>query len=670
MPIPAQLAPTEAPAGATGVFRRDQASAASFGGPEGAALQKVGGAIGQAGDLAAANAIKFQAQQNETEVDQANVQYDTARRGMLFDEDGFYNKKGKTAYDAMQPTAQAIEKLRADTRATLTNPAQQRMFDVMSRRNTEIDLRSMSVHAAQENQQWKVGVAQSTIDNSLAEASAHWNDPVRFARELGMIALQAETRARLTGKSDPEQIQADVQHYTSIAWDHRIRAAMVQNPKLAQQMYEANEGAVKDPNLRQQLEHALSVAVLPGDAREDADKAMAPPGALPAAAPKSGGKTQVGGTGVKTSDVIDGTSNQAQVHQDNIARLTEEIGRKGQTPKNLGILQAELATEQAALKQAQAGGASAPGAPPATSTDEPATVTQPNARDTRAMLSTWIPAAEKLADERHPGNQVYRDMVVQQVKGRVATVTAMQDATERQATDVVKSVIMGAGKPMTMDEVMSNPEAAKAMPLIPIASMRGLVSLLEHNARSARGEYQRSDPKLVNDLRQRIYAADDDPQKITSANQLTPYFAHGLNFADSEHLRKEIQESNTPEGNPFMRQVNHVKTTANRMLTTSMSAMAIAHPELAQEAAYRFGADLDQKITAARKAGKDPADLFVPGSKDYVLDPNRVAAFMPSQSRVAAAKAKDVTVTPNPFSDTPKRTPGETPADYLKRIGK
>lgn len=667
MPLPAQLAPTVEATGAPGVFRRDQASPDAFGAQVGAAQRNVGAALGTAGNVAAEAALNFQRQQNETDVDAANINYDQQRRAALFDEDGFYNKKGKAAFDAMGPTATSIEQLRNETRASLKNPQQQRMFDVMSRRNTENDLRSMSMHAAQENQKYRVGVTEAGIANAQTDAAIHWNDPVRFSRELGTIALQAENRARLMGQTDPEQIKAAVQHYTSQAWDQRFRAAFQRDPKLANAMYEANPEVITDPTARTALEHLLKIGVMPVDARQDAEAAMTGPKTAPAGSP---GELPGAARAVKTSAATGAESDDVKNHETNIAALKTELSKSGQTPANLKVLQKELSDEQALLDQARKGGAAASGEPAANAGTAGGQSAPLTSRDTHAMLAAWIPEAERLAEQRHPGDPVYRDMVITQVKGKVATIAAMQEGIERKATDTLKGIILGAGgqpKPITVDDLMRNPDSANAMALLPPSSLQGVMSLLRQNGREAAGEFTRSNPALVNDLRQRIYLPDGDPRKLTSPTQITPYFADGLNYTDSEHLRKELAEANTPEGNPFLKHVNGIKSTAYRMLTKSMSEVTLMNPEMAEEAAYRFNADLDNKMKAAReKGGTAMDDLFTPGSKTYVLDPNRVAGFMPTQAQIVARRAEAA----RKPADVPQRQPNETPADYLKRIGK
>jgi hypothetical protein len=228
----------------------------------------VGAKIEKAGDTTADIAIAFQRQQNETDVDAANVKYDNTRRQMLFGEGGFYTKKGKDAYDARVPTETAIEDLRNETRKALANPEQQRMFDIMSRRSTQMDLRSMSMHAAQENHAYRVGVSEASIKNAQDDAAAYWNDPHRFARALGDITVHAENRARMLGHTDPEQIKAEVGHYTSQAWVGRIKQAMGENPILAKALFEANKDQVTDAKDKIALEHELKVVAMPEEAKQ------------------------------------------------------------------------------------------------------------------------------------------------------------------------------------------------------------------------------------------------------------------------------------------------------------------------------------------------------------------------------------------------------------------
>ncbi len=276
---------------------------------------------------------------------------------------------------------------------------------------------------------------------------------------------------------------------------------------------------------------------------------------------------------------------------------------------------------------------------------------------------------QQLAEQQHPGDPVFADLAEQQFMTHLRRIASATDGVAQQATQTVENDVIKNGY-TSLDQALAKPENAQVWGLIAPTNKRWMLQLMDHNAKAAAGEFTKSDPQLFNSLRQRMYGDTKDGPQITSQAQLTPYFANGINAPDSERLRKELTEANTPEGNPFLKQVNTIKKTAEKMLISSISNTN--HPEFADEAAYRFGYDLDAKIKAARAAGKDPQDMFVPGSKDYVLDPSRVAAFMPSDSEIkareAAAKAK-----PAPKSETIDyngfRFPNQKALDAYKAAG-
>lgn len=193
----------------------------------------------------------------------------------------------------------------------------------------------------------------------------------------------------------------------------------------------------------------------------------------------------------------------------------------------------------------------------------------------------------------------------------------------------------GSDKPLSIDQLLSDPQQKQNWD----QATPEVKQMVQHHFENPGLLYQ-SNPKMVNDLTQRIYLPDGDPQKITTPGQITEFMGKGLNYTDQQHLIKEMQTANTPEGNPFLKQVSQIKHTGTQMLKTSMSAVTLAHPDMAEEAAYRFGIDVDDKIKAARAAGKDPQTLFVPGSPDYVLSPNRVAAFMPTEAQIVASRTQ------------------------------
>lgn len=300
-----------------------------------------------------------------------------------------------------------------------------------------------------------------------------------------------------------------------------------------------------------------------------------------------------------------------------------------------------------------------------------APIAAPTANNLKTDLYARVMQARQIAEQQYPGDAAYADSVASRVENYGRTVIANQQGVQLAAHDqlmagVIGSKPDGSDAPISIDQLLSDPQQQanwdKATPEVKQAIQD----------RFARGNrYQSSDPKVVNDLTQRIYLPDGDPRKVTDPGQLYDYMAHGLNFTDFQHLRTELKEY-TADGNPFSKQTALVKDTARKMLVGNPAAGT--NIDAANEAAYQFGFDLDNKIKAYRTAGKDPSSLFTPTAPDYVLSPARVNAFMPTEAQIVARQAAGPL--PGSLSATTAasgvvpRLPGETPAAYLARVGK
>lgn len=275
----------------------------------------------------------------------------------------------------------------------------------------------------------------------------------------------------------------------------------------------------------------------------------------------------------------------------------------------------------------------APGAEGSVAAASPTTV-----RDTRAMLATWISAGEKRAEEIFPGDPVAKDMLLAAIKGRVGTIVQMQEGVQRKAQgDLINFIV--ERRPGSIEAVLANPDARQAWTLLDPASKQAIVALAEREGPG--GDKIKTNPAVFREVYNRIHAKDSDPNKITSDTQLVPFMGQGLSYDDLQRMRSELQRAQTPEGNAFLKDVQTARNVAHRMLRGSI--MGSVQPEVAEDAAYRFGRDLDAKIDEYRKAGKDPRQLLTPGTPDYALDPKRVATFMPGATeamRDSATKVK------------------------------
>lgn len=268
-----------------------------------------------------------------------------------------------------------------------------------------------------------------------------------------------------------------------------------------------------------------------------------------------------------------------------------------------------------------------------------APIQAPTANQLKTDLYARAFAARKLAEQQYPGDTAYADAVTSRVLNLGQMVIANQQGVQAAAADGLRMGMLGSkpdgsDAPQTIDALLADPQMKRNWD----ASTPEVKAMVQNQF--ATGVVAHSDPALVNDLTKRLYLPDGDPNKITQPWQIQEYMGKGLIYKDQQALMRQMKEALDPEGSPFAKQTGALKATARRMLIGSMSAVAIQHPELSEEAAYRFNQDLDTKIAAARKTGTDPQTLFQPGSKDYVLDPSRVAAFMPTEQEIAAGKAR------------------------------
>jgi hypothetical protein len=273
-------------------------------------------------------------------------------------------------------------------------------------------------------------------------------------------------------------------------------------------------------------------------------------------------------------------------------------------------------------------------------------------RDTKAMLAVWLQQADQRAAKDFPDDPVAKDMLVAAIKGRVSTITQMQEGVQRQAQGSLINYIIEK-KPGSIDQVLADPDMRANWNAIDPQSKVGIIALAK---RDSDGDKIKTNPAVFRDVYARIHADDSDPNKITSDTQLVPFMGKGLSYDDLNHLRNEMKFANSPEGSVFQKDVQTARNAAHRMLRGSI--MGQVQPDVAEDAAYRFSKDLDAKIDQARKDGKDPRDLLIPGKPDYVLDPKRVATFMPGAvdaMRAEAAKAKPAG--PNAASGTIQQAP-------------
>lgn len=653
---------------------------------------------------------------------------------------GYRTLVGQNAIDALPDYQQQLQEAYKDVRSGL-NPAVQRIFDQTAFRIVRGTGDSMGSYGAQQQVVAAHETARANVALSQSGALTFADDPGGWEAHLGAVQEASLAGSRTLGLT-PEAAELQRQRDVSKVFEDRTKQLMLRDPGSAADFYSKNIGAIVPEQRyeleralkvsgdaqfsRTDADTAYQAAigrasdspspkdfsapdVKPYDDKRIAQVAAFVKGPSPydadiAAAAKQYG---VSATEIKLKIAIESGGDEKAVNPTTGATgigqfMPETARRLGINPSdpkqsidgiakylasNGGGVGGDVSGADRAYYSGRANG-SGPNTNQYVENTRavrqalvgdgaPAPLT---AADLRGQEGAVIQAAQAAAAERRPGDMVYRDEVVSAAHSKWARdVQALEGQDYQNMSQVMGAVIKG--KITSLSDLP--PDQQQTLSRLTPQGLEAVDSLTRRNLAEVNGEYTRSDPGVVNSLRARIYLPDGDPQRITNPGQLAAYVPGqggkgGLNHTDFEHLTQEISQANTPEGNPFLKQANGVKETARKMLMTSLDSNTLAHPELAEEGAYRFAHDLDAQVAAMRGAKKDPKTLFDPTSPDYVLAPGRVQRYAPTESEIVAAKAargapanpaQGSVVAARPSAPKPQRLAGETPADYLKRIG-
>jgi len=157
----------------------------------------------------------------------------------------------------------------------------------------------------------------------------------------------------------------------------------------------------------------------------------------------------------------------------------------------------------------------------------------------------------------------------------------------------------------------------------------------------AQSNANRSDPGTYRGLWLKV----TDPNPIADHSQdvdsIRTAVARGaISIGDGERLTSWAGQFKDDNGNPFAKGFAQVSGVVRSSF--EKNTLALADPGAYQTAWLTWQRDAEDRISAARKAGKDPSSLLNPKSPDYLGAPDRVATFLPNAPSLVANQASTV----------------------------
>lgn len=241
--------------GAPDAYQRVSATPADFGAGVGQALQGAGQQMGALANEIERTALKLKAQDDEAAAKQADVSFNTALRGVLYDpEKGFYGRTGKLAVDGYADTMKQVEALK-ETHGKGLTPDQRRLYDSVASTRINSTLDDMSRFVAKERRTWLDTTSEARIVDAAQDGAASYNNPARINQALVVGRNEIMDQAERNGWS-PEVTKLRLEKFQSDLHKQIIGNRMVNDPLGAQAYFETVRGRILGGDL-DNIERAL-----------------------------------------------------------------------------------------------------------------------------------------------------------------------------------------------------------------------------------------------------------------------------------------------------------------------------------------------------------------------------------------------------------------------------
>lgn len=301
----------------------------------------------------------------------------------------------------------------------------------------------------------------------------------------------------------------------------------------------------------------------------------------------------------------------------------------------------------------------------------------------KSAVRGWIrldpETAKKQLDDGKWNNYIDGDLK-HQLYGEVNQQNNANEANQRQKEKQIKDAHDAAqtktqndflqqmqdGKLKTQDVLDSGLDAFGS------GSKEQFIQMIKRQADESNDKKIKTDSSTYINLWDRVHLPDGDPNKITNENDLNSYMGRGLTVENINTLRSEMLGKKTAAGQAEGDLKKGFTDIAKGKLSKSNPLTGIRDP-VGDEQYQKFLSNFSSDYSKKRQEGKSAQELLNPDSPDYMgksitqyvrSNQQIMKDLVKSQAKVAPSVPEKAANPPTP------RQPGESAANYLKRIGK
>ena len=203
----------------------------------GAFGENLGRGLADAGSAGAAIALKQRAEDDAAVTKERVAAYrDFSRSRMYGDDDAFYGRMGRDAYDSRDTMRKELDDKKKEIAKGLTG-RQQKLFNQAVQGYVDRDYDGIAKHSAKGRRQWMDEQDAYTITSAQEDGALYWNDNGEYATQIRKSLANLANRNGWT----PERRQVEEEKYLSAMHVSAIDNALQADPERAAEYFEANK---------------------------------------------------------------------------------------------------------------------------------------------------------------------------------------------------------------------------------------------------------------------------------------------------------------------------------------------------------------------------------------------------------------------------------------------